>query len=122
MIDPHYVLDSHQGHQLRVAIGGQRSWTMRSLRGRSATLPSDPPHWFGQVPPSLDVLAAETERTNRMGRSFAVLLLDLDGLKKNKRQRTGTSWLAERTQSPAHISHPMPRHWTPLRALWRRRI
>jgi diguanylate cyclase (GGDEF)-like protein len=30
----------------------------------------------------LDVLESETERTNRNGRSFAVLLLDLDGLKK----------------------------------------
>src|SRR5258708_6568039 len=30
----------------------------------------------------LDVLETETERTNRNGRPFAVLLLDLDGLKK----------------------------------------
>ena len=30
----------------------------------------------------LDVLESETERTNRTGRPFAVLLLDLDGLKK----------------------------------------
>ena len=30
----------------------------------------------------LDVLESETERTNRNGRPFAVLLLDLDGLKK----------------------------------------
>ena len=43
---------------------------------------SDPLTGLANYRRLLDVLEAETERTNRNGRSFAVLLLDLDGLKK----------------------------------------
>jgi diguanylate cyclase (GGDEF)-like protein len=43
---------------------------------------SDPLTGLANYRRLLDVLESETERTNRNGRSFAVLLLDLDGLKK----------------------------------------
>jgi len=43
---------------------------------------SDPLTGLANYRRLLDVLEAETERTNRNGRPFAVLLLDLDGLKK----------------------------------------
>jgi len=43
---------------------------------------SDPLTGLANYRRLLDVLESETERTNRTGRSFAVLLLDLDGLKK----------------------------------------
>jgi diguanylate cyclase (GGDEF)-like protein len=43
---------------------------------------SDPLTGLANYRRLLDVLENETERTNRTGRAFAVLLLDLDGLKK----------------------------------------
>jgi diguanylate cyclase (GGDEF)-like protein len=43
---------------------------------------SDPLTGLANYRRLLEVLEAETERTNRNGRAFAVLLLDLDGLKK----------------------------------------
>lgn len=43
---------------------------------------SDPLTGLANYRRLLDVLESETERTNRSGRPFAVLLLDLDGLKK----------------------------------------
>jgi diguanylate cyclase (GGDEF)-like protein len=43
---------------------------------------SDPLTGLANYRRLLDVLESETERTNRNGRPFAVLLLDLDGLKK----------------------------------------
>lgn len=43
---------------------------------------SDPLTGLANYRRLLDVLEGETERTNRTGRPFAVLLLDLDGLKK----------------------------------------
>lgn len=43
---------------------------------------SDPLTGLANYRRLLDVLESETERTNRNGRQFAVLLLDLDGLKK----------------------------------------
>ena len=43
---------------------------------------SDPLTGLANYRRLLDVLENETERTNRTGRSFAILLLDLDGLKK----------------------------------------
>lgn len=43
---------------------------------------SDPLTGLANYRRLLDVLESETERTNRTGRPFAVLLLDLDGLKK----------------------------------------
>src|SRR5256714_4708328 len=43
---------------------------------------SDPLTGLANYRRLLDVLEAETERTNRNGRQFAVLLLDLDGLKQ----------------------------------------
>jgi diguanylate cyclase (GGDEF)-like protein len=43
---------------------------------------SDPLTGLANYRRLLDVLESETERTNRNGRAFAVLLLDLDGLKK----------------------------------------
>ena len=43
---------------------------------------SDPLSGLANYRRLLDVLEAETERTNRSSRPFAVLLLDLDGLKK----------------------------------------
>jgi len=43
---------------------------------------SDPLTGLANYRRLLDVLESETERTNRTGRPFALLLLDLDGLKK----------------------------------------
>jgi len=43
---------------------------------------SDPLTGLANYRRLLDVLEAETERTNRTGRPFAILLLDLDGLKR----------------------------------------
>jgi diguanylate cyclase (GGDEF)-like protein len=43
---------------------------------------SDPLTGLANYRRLLDVLETETERTNRSGRPFAILLLDLDGLKK----------------------------------------
>jgi diguanylate cyclase (GGDEF)-like protein len=43
---------------------------------------SDPLTGLANYRRLLDVLESETERTNRNGRPFSVLLLDLDGLKK----------------------------------------
>jgi len=43
---------------------------------------SDPLTGLANYRRLLDVLESETERTNRNGRPFAVLLLDLDGLKR----------------------------------------
>ena len=61
----------------------------RSVIGQCARLRAGPtpggersPDWTGQLSQALDVLDTETERTLRTGRPFAVLLLDLDGLKK----------------------------------------
>src|SRR5260221_1242160 len=65
-----------------VALGGALLDNARLFEQVSHLAVSDPLTGLANYPRLLDVLNAETERTNRNGRPFAVLLLDLDGLKK----------------------------------------
>src|SRR5260370_25761965 len=65
-----------------VALGGALLDNVRLFEQVSHLAVSDPLTGLANYRRLLDVLEAETERTNRSGRSFAVLLLDLDGLKK----------------------------------------
>src|SRR5260221_2746421 len=65
-----------------VALGGALLDTARLFEQVSHLAVSDPLTGLANYRRLLDVLEAETERTNRNGRPFAVLLLDLDGLKK----------------------------------------
>jgi len=65
-----------------VALGGALLDNARLFEQVSHLAISDPLTGLANYRRLLDVLEAETERTNRNGRPFAVLLLDLDGLKK----------------------------------------
>ncbi|HEX4546095.1 MAG TPA: GGDEF domain-containing protein [Candidatus Acidoferrum sp.] len=64
-----------------VALGGALLDNARLFEQVSHLAVSDPLTGLSNYRRLLDVLENETERTNRTGRSFAVLLLDLDGLK-----------------------------------------
>ena len=65
-----------------IALGGALLDNARLFEQVRHLAVSDPLTGLANYRRLLDVLEAETERTNRSGRSFAVLLLDLDGLKK----------------------------------------
>lgn len=65
-----------------VALGGALLDNARLFEQVSHHAVSDPLTGLANYRRLLDVLENETERTNRTGRSFAFLLLDLDGLKK----------------------------------------
>jgi diguanylate cyclase (GGDEF)-like protein len=65
-----------------VALGGALLDNARLFEQVQHLAVSDPLTGLANYRRLLDVLEAETERTNRNNRSFAVLLLDLDGLKK----------------------------------------
>jgi diguanylate cyclase (GGDEF)-like protein len=65
-----------------VALGGALLDNARLFEQVSHLAVSDPLTGLANYRRLLDVLENETGRTNRTGRSFAVLLLDLDGLKK----------------------------------------
>lgn len=65
-----------------VALGGALLDNARLFEQVSHLAVSDPLTGLANYRRLLDVLENETERTNRTGRSFAVLLLDLDGLKR----------------------------------------
>jgi diguanylate cyclase (GGDEF)-like protein len=65
-----------------VALGGVLLDNARLFEQVSHLAVSDPLTGLANYRRLLDVLETETERTNRNGRPFAVLLLDLDGLKK----------------------------------------
>jgi diguanylate cyclase (GGDEF)-like protein len=65
-----------------VALGGALLDNARLFEQVSHLAVSDPLTGLANYRRLLDVLETETERTNRSGRHFAVLLLDLDGLKK----------------------------------------
>lgn len=65
-----------------VALGGALLHNARLFEQVRHLAVSDPLTGLANYRRLLDVLEAETERTNRNGRPFAVLLLDLDGLKK----------------------------------------
>src|ERR1700758_4874307 len=65
-----------------VAMGGALLDNARLFEQVRHLAVSDPLTGLANYRRLLDVLESETERTNRNGRSFAVLLLDLDGLKK----------------------------------------
>jgi diguanylate cyclase (GGDEF)-like protein len=65
-----------------IALGGALLDNARLFEQVSHLAVSDPLTGLANYRRLLDVLEAETERTNRNGRPFAVLLLDLDGLKR----------------------------------------
>jgi diguanylate cyclase (GGDEF)-like protein len=65
-----------------VALGGALLDNARLFEQVRHLAVSDPLTGLANYRHLLDVLESETERTNRTGRSFAVLLLDLDELKK----------------------------------------
>jgi diguanylate cyclase (GGDEF)-like protein len=65
-----------------VALGGALLDNARLFEQVQHLAVSDPLTGLANYRRLLDVLESETERTNRNSRSFAVLLLDLDGLKK----------------------------------------
>src|ERR1700731_3603902 len=65
-----------------IALGGALLANARLFEQVRHLAVSDPLTGLANYRRLLDVLEAETERTNRNGRPFAVLLLDLDGLKK----------------------------------------
>jgi diguanylate cyclase (GGDEF)-like protein len=65
-----------------IALGGALLENARLFEQVSHLAVSDPLTGLANYRRLLDVLETETERTNRNGRPFAVLLLDLDGLKK----------------------------------------
>ena len=64
-----------------IALGGALLDNARLFEQVSHLAVSDPLTGLANYRSLLDVLETETERTNRNGRPFAVLLLDLDGLK-----------------------------------------
>jgi diguanylate cyclase (GGDEF)-like protein len=64
-----------------IALGGALLDNARLFEQVSHLAVSDPLTGLANYRRLLDVLETETERTNRNGRPFAVLLLDLDGLK-----------------------------------------
>jgi len=65
-----------------VALGGALLDNARLFEQVRHLAVSDPLTGLANYRRLLDVLENETERTNRTGRTFSVLLLDLDGLKK----------------------------------------
>ncbi|MBS1841904.1 MAG: GGDEF domain-containing protein [Acidobacteria bacterium] len=65
-----------------VALGGALLDNARLFEQVRHLAVSDPLTGLANYRRFLDVLENETERTNRSGRPFALLLLDLDGLKK----------------------------------------
>jgi diguanylate cyclase (GGDEF)-like protein len=65
-----------------VALGGALLDTARLFEQVHHMAVSDPLTGLANYRRLLDVLENETERTDRTGRPFSVLLLDLDGLKK----------------------------------------
>jgi diguanylate cyclase (GGDEF)-like protein len=65
-----------------VALGGALLDNARLFEQVQHLAVSDPLTGLANYRRLLDVLESETERTNRNSRPFAVLLLDLDGLKK----------------------------------------
>jgi diguanylate cyclase (GGDEF)-like protein len=65
-----------------VALGGALLDNARLFEQVRHLAVSDPLTGLANYRRLLDVLESETERTNRSGRSFSLLLLDLDGLKK----------------------------------------
>jgi len=65
-----------------LALGGALYDNARLFEQVRHLAVSDPLTGLANYRRLLDVLENETERTNRTGRPFAVLLLDLDGLKK----------------------------------------
>ncbi len=64
-----------------VALGGALLENARLFERVNHMAVSDPLTGLANYRRLLDVLESETERTDRSGRSFSVLLLDLDGLK-----------------------------------------
>jgi diguanylate cyclase (GGDEF)-like protein len=65
-----------------IALGGALLDNARLFEQVRQLAVSDPLTGLANYRRLLDVLETETERCNRSGRHFAVLLLDLDGLKK----------------------------------------
>src|ERR1700722_7592232 len=83
LLDSPFVLaQALTGTSYAVALGGALLDNARLFEQVQHLAVSDPLTGLATYRRLLDVLESETERTNRNGRSFAVLLLALDGLKK----------------------------------------
>ena len=83
LLDPPFVVSqalSVMGYA--IALGGALLENARLFEQVHHLAVSDPLTGLANYRRLLDVLENETERTNRSNRPFAVLLLDLDGLKK----------------------------------------
>ena len=83
LLDAPFVLS--QGFSVigyAIALGGALLDNARLFEQVHHLAVSDPLTGLANYRRLLDVLEGETERTNRTSRPFAVLLLDLDGLKK----------------------------------------
>lgn len=65
-----------------VALGGALLDNARLFEQVRHLAVSDPLTGLANYRRLLDVLEKETERSNRSGRPFSILLLDVDGLKK----------------------------------------
>src|SRR5712664_1977529 len=82
LLDPPFVVSqalSVMGYA--IALGGALLENARLFEQVHHLAVSDPLTGLANYRRLLDVLENETERTNRTGRPFSVLLLDLDGLK-----------------------------------------
>lgn len=83
LLDAPFILgQSFKVASYAVALGGALLDSARLFEQVRHLAASDPLTGLANYRRLLDVLESETERTNRNGRPFAVLLLDLDGLKK----------------------------------------
>ena len=83
MLDAPFVLaQALKVTSYAIALGGALLDSSRLFEQVRHLAASDPLTGLANYRRLLDALENETERTNRNGRPFAVLLLDLDGLKK----------------------------------------
>jgi diguanylate cyclase (GGDEF)-like protein len=83
LLDAPFVLaEAMKVSSFAVALGGGLLENARLFEQVRHLAISDPLTGLANYRKLLEVLEYETERTNRNGRTFSILLLDLDGLKK----------------------------------------
>jgi diguanylate cyclase (GGDEF)-like protein len=83
LLDAPFVLaEALKASSFAVALGGALLENARLFEQVRHLAISDPLTGLANYRKLLEVLEYETERTNRNGRTFSILLLDLDGLKK----------------------------------------
>src|SRR5260370_41091744 len=88
-----------------IALGGTLLDNARLFDQVHHLAVSDPLTGLANYRRLLDELESETERTNRSNRPFSVLLLDLDGLKKQNRKRPVAAIGADRKSTRLNSSH-----------------